>query len=145
MRRFHYINTGQISCEAAHPGILNVPVELAVNVTQSRNALTVYVAAKLIVMANRGSQNITLDYLCDEVALSERTVKRAIAELDELGFAKQTERWQYTPFNPGHESVIYYGDRPEIDEHEGYLSRIKDMYVFLESPWREYDEDGEEI
>lgn len=145
MRNFHYINTGQISCEATHPDILNVPVELAVNVARSRNALAVYVNAKLLVMANRGSRNITLDYLCQEMGLSETTVKRAISELDALGFVKKTQRWQYLPFNPRHDAVIYYGDRPEIDEEEGTLSRIKDMYVFLESPWREYDEDGEEV
>ena len=145
MRNFRYINTGQISCEANHPDILNVPVELAVNVARSRNALVVYVNAKLLVMANRGSQNITLNYLCQEIGLSETTVKRAIGELDAFGFVKQSPRWQYLPFNPAHEAVIYHGDRPEVDENEGALSRIKDMYVFLESSWREYDEDGEEI
>lgn len=144
MRKFQYINSGQISCEAIHPDILNVPVELAVNFTGSRNAIHVYVAAKLIVMRDSRSRNVTLRSLCSEVRMSEKTVKRAISELEESGFVRQVQRWNYVPHHPDAPTTTYVGNRPDINESDGALIRDKDMYIFLESPWREYDEDGEE-
>lgn len=145
MRNFNYLNTGQISCEAAHPEILNVPIDVAVNLTFSRNAVNVYVAAKLLTMAHRNSSSISMTHLCQQVKLSEKTVKKAIDELESIDYVKQVPRWTYVPHNPNYPATEYVGERPNVDESYGTVSRIKDMYIFLESPWREYDAEGEEI
>lgn len=145
VRNFDYFNTGQISCEAIHPNVLNVPIDVAVDLTYSRNTVNVYVAAKLLTMAYRGSSNISMTHLCEQVGLSEKTVKKSIDELESIGYVKQVKRWAYVPHNPNHPPIDYVGERPNVDEVYGTVSRIKDMYVFLESSWREYDAEGEEI
>lgn len=145
MRKFHYVNTGQISCEAIHPEILNVPIDVAVNFTYSRNVVNVYVAAKLLAMESRGRVNVSMSVLADRVNLSEKTVKKAIDELGEIGYVKQIPRWVYVPHNPDYSSTEYVVEPPDVDEHHGSLSRRKDMYIFLEKSWREFDADGEEI
>lgn len=133
----------QVTCKSIHPEIITVPVGLALAIYGDLNPVAVYVAAKLVAMRMRRfhAGEATLAAIAKHLNVSERTVKRSIDALKDIGFVTQHERWMFVPYGgPGETTHFYIDGKPEIDDPDGELVRMKDMYIF-----HEVSQDGEEL